>query len=445
MVKVSVIIPSLNVIDYIDECIESVINQDIEDVEIICVDAGSTDGTREKISRYALSNSRIRILDSPIKSYGYQVNYGISKAVGKYVTVVESDDYIDLSMLSFLYTKAEEYEADVMKADYKSFWVDDNDEKIFVNNHRLMGDEKKLYYACMSNESLPGVVYLYDAKLWSALYKLDFLKNNRIRFNESPGAAYQDIGFVQQIHILAKRIVYTDKMLYYYRTDRVESSTNQPGWLRNLYQEYVFLLNGDISRTKEWQLYNQYIANRIAYIFVTELKRSIINTKFIIANTSWFDYYKKMQPIIKGLIASDKIVKYHFDNGVWNQLLLSLYSIESYRDYLRADYEYNEQKKNDFIRRCQSEPCIIFGSGFRGKKIYNLLRDNNINVVSFWDNDENKLGEKYMGTVVCKPQKIRTDDNSCMFVIAVRGAEEKIAKQLITLGVNENRIFYFDL
>lgn len=50
-----------------------------------------------------------------------------------------------------------------------------------------------------------------------------------------------------------------------------------------------------------------------------------------------------------------------------------------------------------------------------------------------------------MGTVVCKPQKIRTEDNSCMFVIAAQGAEEKISKQLITLGVNENRIFYFDL
>ena len=74
--KVSIIMPSLNVVDYIQECMESVVNQTLKDIEIICVDAGSTDGTLEILREYEEKDSRVKIILSDRKSYGY---YRISR------------------------------------------------------------------------------------------------------------------------------------------------------------------------------------------------------------------------------------------------------------------------------------------------------------------------------------------------------------------------------
>ena len=79
-IKVSVIMPSLNVVGYIEECMDSVINQTLENMEIICIDAGSTDGTWEILNHYKKiygSRKKIRLYNSDVKSYGYQVNLGI--------------------------------------------------------------------------------------------------------------------------------------------------------------------------------------------------------------------------------------------------------------------------------------------------------------------------------------------------------------------------------
>ncbi len=85
--KVTVIMPSLNVVNYIEECLQSVINQTMEALEILCIDAGSTDGTLEILEKYAESDSRIKLLHSEKRSYGYQVNMGIKLAKGKYVAI----------------------------------------------------------------------------------------------------------------------------------------------------------------------------------------------------------------------------------------------------------------------------------------------------------------------------------------------------------------------
>ena len=73
--RLSIILPSLNVAKYIEECLQSVITQAMKDMEIICVDAGSTDGTLEMIEQFAARDDRIRVINSAIKSYGYQMNH----------------------------------------------------------------------------------------------------------------------------------------------------------------------------------------------------------------------------------------------------------------------------------------------------------------------------------------------------------------------------------
>lgn len=116
--KVTVIMPSLNVVNYIEECLQSVINQTMEALEILCIDAGSTDGTLEILEKYAESDSRIKLLHSEKRSYGYQVNMGIKLAKGKYVAILETDDYVSNTMYEELYQQAIQYNLDYIKADY---------------------------------------------------------------------------------------------------------------------------------------------------------------------------------------------------------------------------------------------------------------------------------------------------------------------------------------
>ena len=83
-----------------------------------------------------------------------------------------------------------------------------------------------MYYNKFYNTDVSCYLHLYDTNIWGAIYKKEFLNKYKIMLNETSGAAYQDIGFMQQVHMFAESIIFSDKMLYFYRTDRIESSTN---------------------------------------------------------------------------------------------------------------------------------------------------------------------------------------------------------------------------
>ena len=119
--KITVIMPSLNVAPYIEKCIQSVVNQTLQDIEILCIDAGSTDGTLEILEQFKREDSRIRIIHSDKKSYGGQVNMGIDMAKGKYIGIVETDDFIASDMYEKLYDIAESHNLDYAKGTYDNF------------------------------------------------------------------------------------------------------------------------------------------------------------------------------------------------------------------------------------------------------------------------------------------------------------------------------------
>ena len=103
MAKVSIIVPAYNVEPYLVECMESITNQTLSDIEIICINDGSTDGTLNILKEYAARDERIILVDKENGGYGIGMNIGMSKATGEYIGIVEPDDFVPVNMFGDLY------------------------------------------------------------------------------------------------------------------------------------------------------------------------------------------------------------------------------------------------------------------------------------------------------------------------------------------------------
>lgn len=214
---ISVLIPSLNSQDYIRQCVESVCRQSLREIEIICIDAGSSDKTLDILNGLAKEDSRIRILNSDKRSYGYQMNMGLDNALGRYISIVESDDYIEENMLKDLYDLALEYDCDIAKATFYHVFEDSKK----VNNAKRSIKTKKPFKLIDQPKFLNS-----HPSIWAGIYNAGFLKENNIRFLEADGAGWVDNPFFYQTAFAAKSIVYRHVPYYHYRESNPNSSSN---------------------------------------------------------------------------------------------------------------------------------------------------------------------------------------------------------------------------
>ncbi len=227
--KVSVLVPIYNVEKYLRQCLESLVNQTLQEIEIICLNDGSTDGSLKIINEFAENDPRIVVVDKPNSGYGDSMNKGLEKARGEYVGVVESDDFIDLVAFEKLYNLAHTYDAEVVRANY------------YFNKG---GKDKKNYYVDpidagrIIDPARHTWIFYQSPAIWSAIYKREFLKENEIKFLPTPGASYQDTGFNFKVWANAHRAYFTTEAFLHYRIDNESSSINNPGKVMNVCYEY---------------------------------------------------------------------------------------------------------------------------------------------------------------------------------------------------------------
>lgn len=234
---ITVVIPVLNSRPYIRECVESVLEQTFNDIEILCIDAGSEDGTVEILDEYARIDKRLRVIHSDRKSYGYQINMGINAARGKYLAIIESDDYMVSNGLQELFKAIEDNQADVLKANYHIFTGEWNQRKFSFR--RIMED--KQYYDKVLDPSEDTKVFSGSNVPWSGLYRLSFLRENSIRLNETPGASYQNNGLWFQCMALSHRVFFLSKSFYSYRGDNKNSSIYSKNKVFCMCDEYDYI------------------------------------------------------------------------------------------------------------------------------------------------------------------------------------------------------------
>lgn len=238
--KVSVIMPSLNVASYIRECMDSVVNQTLKEIEILCVDAGSTDGTWEILQKYAERDSRIRLIHSEKKSYGYQLNLGLDAAQGEYIGIVETDDYIKLDMYEVLYRTAYQNDLDFVKSDSYRF-VDDERTNQRKFERLSLSNDKKIYYKKLNPSQTPALLRLTMNNV-TGIYRRILIQEHNIRLNETPGAAFQDNGLWFQLFSLSQSAMFIDRAFYCIRRDNPNSSVHNKEKVYCMCDEYDYIL-----------------------------------------------------------------------------------------------------------------------------------------------------------------------------------------------------------
>lgn len=236
--KVSIILPIYNVEGYLQECLESVTRQTLQDIEIICVNDGSKDGSLTIINRFADRDDRIVVLDGPNGGYGKAMNRGLARATGEYIGIVEPDDYVSLAMYEDLYQAASDNNLDFVKADFYRFTRASNGNMRLVYNHL---DKTAENYNQVFDPSMRPDTLTFIMNTWSGIYKRSFLEEHGIKHHETPGASFQDNGFWFQTFAYGKRAMILDRPYYYNRRDNPNSSVKDTGKVYCMSEEYDYI------------------------------------------------------------------------------------------------------------------------------------------------------------------------------------------------------------
>ena len=219
-IEVSVIIPVYNAERYLPQCLDSILNQTLKEIEIVCINDGSTDKSLRILEKYKSNDSRVKIYTKENSGYGKTINWGLEKSHGKYIVIVDSDDFMDSDGIRVLYDCAEANQADYVRSNY--FEYKDGQDTL---NSSL---DIVLYNKMCNALENPQLFYNIAMSTWACIYKKSFLIDNNIKMNETPGAAFQDTSWQYMVLLRARRIVFIKEAYYHYRIDNPDSSINNP-------------------------------------------------------------------------------------------------------------------------------------------------------------------------------------------------------------------------
>lgn len=249
--KVSILVPTYNVEPYLVQCMDSLVNQTLKEIEIIVVNDGSTDNSLEILKSYAEKDDRIILIDKENGGYGVGMNVATSHATGEYIGIVEPDDHVPLRMYEDLYNKVKEYDLDFVKADFYRFAKNENTGDVqYIHNHLSKDPED---YNVVFNPSEEPRRIKHIMNTWSGIYRRSFLEEYNIVYNETPGASFQDNGFFFQTFAFAKRAMILDTPYYLNRRDNPNSSVKDPGKVYAMNIEYDHIRKILVQHPETWE------------------------------------------------------------------------------------------------------------------------------------------------------------------------------------------------
>lgn len=213
-IKISIIVPVYNVKPYLNKCMDTLVNQTLNEIEIIVVNDGSTDGSIDIIKKYKEKYpNKIVVIDKENEGVGEARNSGIKIAKGEYLGFVDSDDYIETNMFEVLYKNAKDKNSDIAICQFKN--VDENYNLLETENIYLKPNIK-------TSENLDQLIKINPAP-WNKIYKKELFIKNDVYFTKY---WFEDLEAITKVLLSSERISFVDQKLYCYLYRRSTSSSN---------------------------------------------------------------------------------------------------------------------------------------------------------------------------------------------------------------------------
>lgn len=265
MVKVSVVIPVYNVEKYLEDCLDSIVNQTLTNLEIICINDGSTDNSLNILNEYAKNDSRISVYSQKNGGHAVATNRGIDLATGDFLFCMDSDDVLALNALELTYNAAIEKDVDFVI--FKAINYDDVSDTYYETEVYSMDPIAEVVGESVFNyQDIGELMFSAIVTPWSKLYKREFILKHNIRFPE--GLIFEDNVFFFESMLKAERIYFLKEFLFTRRW--YASSSTTAGDLRFLDSIKVSNLVFDVFREQnefdnyKYNLYN----NKISLVFM---------------------------------------------------------------------------------------------------------------------------------------------------------------------------------
>lgn len=418
--EISIIIPVYNTSEYLEQCISSIVNQTFKDIEIICVDDGSTDNCLGLLKKFADQDSRIFIIHREQKSGSAAVprNLGMSYAKGKYIIFLDSDDYFEHEMLEKMYNCAEEKNADLVMCDNYVVSSVDGLVKDFEGelHHKYI-----FQHDVFSYKDIPDRIFqISNAAIWHKLILRDLLVDYQLNFQENV-PILDDIYFVNLLLVLSKRIYILDEKLVYYRKARPGGQTtaiekNKESIYLAFKELNKYLVENKIYDEVKVSLQNWMLVT-LEWWFYSIKKREIAEELFGLYKK---DYFKEL-----GLVGLDDS-----DIGVSNKAFYSYINNEKYR--VSVPVILNEVSPDGV-------DLVLYGAGKLGKNTYKFIASEEIHTIKLWC-DIN--ADKMRNPMIQNPQKIKEVKYDLLIIaIAKESIVLEVKDYLNTLGVDRNKIY----
>lgn len=415
MAVISILVPIYNVEMYLEECLSSICTQTLKDIEIICIDDGSTDTSGKIADRFAANDQRVKVIHKENTGYGHSMNVGLDAATGEYIGIVESDDWILEDMMQTLYEAAEVYQAEFVKADFIRFagMPDGKIWKCRVGLAPNINCYNRIFRPMDEVES-----FSYTMNIWSGIYRTDFIRKNKIRFNETPGASYQDNGFWFQTFALADRVLLLSKALYMHRRDNPMSSVNSTDKVYAACEEYDYI--------REW--IKGLPGNRKSYEYLCA-ERRIANYFFTIsriADAYKEEFYEKFRKDYLMLLEAGEVAQTRF-SPEWRKRIEKI--VENPREACKQELE----EYNRYLKILNPHKnIVIYGAGAYGRRVWSAMeRLGVVNRVAYFAvTDMQRNPSEVCGAMVVRFADLPKDFlRETLVIVALK--DEKLRSQVI--------------
>ncbi len=261
MVKVSVIIPVFNVEKYLKQCLDNLLNQTLKDIEIICINDGSTDKSLEILNDYAKKDYRVKVVNKQNEGQGIARNLGLETVKGEFLSFIDPDDWVETDMFEKMYLQAKDLNSQVVICDYTKFF--EKNGKIITPHifRKAVSLTKSKAIKIPNGENIyknliDKTILVSPSYTWNAIYEKELLKRNNIKFTNQ--RCYEDVLFTLQSRTKAQRISYINKSFYNYR---IRSTST----LRSNNSRYRDLIN--VIKAIKKYLYDENLMGEYQYNF----------------------------------------------------------------------------------------------------------------------------------------------------------------------------------